>query len=1027
MNLAQFAIRQKVFVIFFTVICLISGVISYFQLGKLEDPSFTVKTAAVVTLYPGASALEVERQVTDTVETKLQEMGSLRRLRSISRPGMSMVFVDLQEGLPGSELPQQWDLLRRKINDLKLQLPAGAQISIVQDEFSEVYGMVFAVYGEDVPASSLHDYAQELQRRIKSVTGIKKIELHGVAQQVVNIDIADERLAQYQLSGIQVLNQLASHNMTFDAGQFETQFERIRVDQSSGFHTLDDIKNLSLYSGIGELNSGIVRLGDIADVYFDYQDPMLVENRYNGQPAVVLAVSPQNGVNVVSLGEEIKQLITQYQNELPLGVEIGTIAFQPDEVNKSLKNFMVNLAESILIVVAVLWIFMGPKSAGIVGFSLLLTILMTLCFMLLAGLDLHRVSVGTFILALGMLVDNAIVIVDLYISKLKLRVAPKQAAIESVAEMAWPLFGATVIAIMGTMPVLFSTTDAGEFAISVPILVGASLLLSWFIAMTVTPLLCTHFIQRCPEEKSSKFGNQAARIYNKVLDTVVNRPFVVLLSIVPLMLITALVVPHMKLNFIPASDRPMLFLDYWLPNGGRVDLVSTDLKKVESWLLEQNEVLDVLTAVGTSAPRFSVTVEPEPYDSSYGQILINVRAPEDVDTLIQRGVPWLEENFTYAEPRFRKLKLATSDKYNIEARFSGPDPQVLHQLADQAKAIFEANPNTLAVRDDWRQQSKVLVPLLNQDAARKAGINRADVALALKRATEGVPVAVFAKDNRQIPVILRSTNTSLDNLDSLPVRSISGMHSVPLAQVVDDFEFKAEESVIWRRDRVRTITAQADVWGKTPSEVRKQLMLEIEAIELPYGYSFEWGGEYYDEHRAISDTLAQLPKAMLAMLIILVGMFNSFKQPTIIFLSLPLAFIGIAWMLFLSGIPFGFMALVGVITLTGMIIKNGIVLMDQIELERNQGANLKSAVKSATQNRTLAISMGALTTALGMIPLLSDLLFDQMAATIIGGLFAATLLSLVIMPAMYVLVHRHQSKPNPSVESLKVEHLNYDI
>ncbi|MEZ8747191.1 efflux RND transporter permease subunit [Vibrio sp. 10N.261.49.A5] len=1006
MNLADFAIKQRTFILFFTALSVIAGLFSYFELGKLEDPSFTIKTAVVVTLYPGASAEEVEQQVTDTVETKLQEMATLNRLRSLSRPGMSMVFVDLKESLNSKALPQEWDLLRRKVSDMKLLLPSTAQISVVQDEFSEVYGMLFSIHSKDASPAELRRYAEELQRRIKTVDGIKKIELHGVQPRVVHIDIPDERLAQYGLSITQVWSQLNTQNMTFDAGKFSVGTERIRVQQSSEFSSLDDIKNLMIKGGVSELGTSLIRLGDIADITMGYQEPMMTENRYNGVPAVTLAMSPVTGVNVVSLGDEINQIVNDFQTTLPLGVDIATVANQPEEVQKSIDNFVSNLLESVAIVFIVLSVFMGLKSATIVGSSLLLTILLTLIYMNMTSIDLHRVSLGTFILALGMLVDNAIVITDMMIVKINKGIDRTKAAIDSVKETATPLFGATVIAIMGASPVIFSKTDAAEFASSVFLIIASSLLLSWLVAMTFTALMCWFFIKPTKQADNTKVS-----LYRKSVNWTVDNPLKALSALVPLILVTALAIPNIAVNFIPQADRPILFLDYWLPNGAKVEQTSEDMKRIEQWLLEQPEVESISTYVGAGAPRFSVTIEPEPFDPAYGQILINATDFPSLSPLIARGDKWLMEEFPNADPRFRSLKLATADKFSVEARFSGPDAEVLHGLSEQAKAIFAVHPDTKYVRDDWRQKSKVFEPVINQEKMRSAGINRADIAFAMKRASEGMPLGRMNLNDELVTIQLRGTKSSIQSLETLPVRSLLGIHSVPLGQVVDGFELSSEETMIWRRDRVKTITAQAGV-GRytTPAAVRNSIKDQIEAIHLPDGYSLEWGGEYYDEHKAVSDILKQLPKAILLMIIILVAMFNGFKQPVIIFTTLPLAATGATFSLLLLDKPFGFMALIGAVTLTGMIIKNGIVLMDQIELERKNGRSLSDAIKEATVNRTMAISMGALTTALGMIPLLSDLLFDQMAATIIGGLAAATVLSLFVMPALYKLFYRTEEK-----------------
>ncbi|SEG06874.1 efflux RND transporter permease subunit [Vibrio hangzhouensis] len=1001
-KLAEFAIRQRTFLLFFTALSIIAGIYSYFDLGKLEDPSFTVKTAVVVTLYPGASAEQVEKQVTDTIETKLQEMGELNRLRSLSRPGVSMVFVDLKESLNSKLLPQQWDLLRSKVQDVKLQLPSTAQINIVQDEFSEVYGMLFAIHGDDARPEELRRYSEELQRRLKTVKGIKKIELHGIQPRSVYIDLPDERLAQYGLSVAQVWNQLNNSNTTFEAGKFDAGSERIRVHQGSQFQSLDDIRNLVIKGGVSEFGTGLIRLGDVADVSMGYHQPALTENRYNGERSVTLAVSPVSGINVVSLGDTIRSIIDDYQTSLPLGVKISTIAYQPDEVQKSIDNFVSNLAESVAIVFIVLLIFMGFKSASIVGSSLLLTILLTLIYMNINDIDLHRVSLGTFILALGMLVDNAIVITDMMIAKLNKGVERTQAAFESVKETAMPLLGATIIAIMGASPVLFSKTDAAEFAGSVFYIIAASLLLSWLVAMTFTTLMCWLFLKPRKDDQTEKLNR-----YKQCISWTVDNPKKALATLLPLVVTTALVIPLISINFIPQSDRPVVFFDYWLPNGAKIEQTSADMAKIEQWLLEQPEVTSIATAVGSSVPRFSVTVEPEPLDPAYGQILINTKDYHSISELVERGDAWINTQFPNAEPRFRALKLATADKYSVEARFSGPDEAVLHDLANQAKAIMATHPDAKYVRDDWRQESKVLIPIINEDKARRAGINRTDIAFAMKRASDGMPIGQMNLNDELIAIQLRGSEQTMASLETLPVKSLLGLHSVPLGQVVDGFELKTEESMIWRRDRVKTITAQADVdRNSTPARVRNAIKEQIEALPLPSGYSMEWGGEYYDEHKAVSDILTHLPKALIIMVVILVAMFNGFKQPVIILSTIPLAATGASFALLAFDKPFGFMALIGAITLMGMIIKNGIVLMDQIELERVNGLSLCDAIKSATINRTMAISMGALTTALGMIPLLSDLLFDQMAATIIGGLAAATVLSLFVMPALYRLAYK---------------------
>lgn len=1011
MKAIELILRQRTFIAFFSILCVVAGLISYVQLGKLEDPSFTVKTAVVVTLYPGASAEEVEQHVTDNIEIELQTLENLLRLRSLSRPGVSMIFVDLKTELTTADLPQEWDLLRRKVNDVKLHLPPSAQISIVQDEFSEVYGMLFAVTGDRVDNRQLREYSKELQRRFNTINGIRKVELHGVTQPVVNIDIDKERLVDLELSPLQLISQLQAQDARLNAGSIAIDGQRFRVDHPSALHNIDDIKEMTIQGGMGVLGNSLLRLGDIAQVTLDEQQPSSISTRFNGEDAIVLAVSPANGINVVSLGDQLKQVIDEYQQTLPVGIEIETVAFQPDEVSDAINDFLENLAQSLAIVVVVLWIFMGYKSAAIVGSSLLMSILLTLIYMNFMNVDLQRVSLGSFILALGILVDNAIVITDLFTSKCKQGLHPHKAAAGAVSEMAVPLLGATLIAIAGVLPVLLASTEVAEFSISVWEVMSSSLMFSWAVAMILTPTMCIWWLSPKQGEQDSTQPDKPESPYRRALTWTIAHPLKAMTALVPLVLVTAIAMPHIPVNFMPGSTREIVFLDYWLPNGADADKTSADMRQIEKWLLEQPEVEQISAYVGASAPRFSVTVEPEPIDPAYGQILISTVDFESIRPLVERGDVYLAEHFPQAEPRFRPLKMATADKFSIEARFIGPDPEVLRGLVEQAKDIMQAHPHTKYIRDDWRKPSKHVYPHINLEAARRAGITRGDVAAAMRAVDEGLPVATMHIDNRLVPINLRVANVDMNSLSSLPISSLLGQYSVPMGQIVDKFELKSEQSIIYRRDRLPAITAQADVYGATASDVRKELAPELLAIDLPPGYSMVWGGEYYDEHRVVEDIFNQLPFASLVMVIIMVALFNGLRQPLIILITLPLAATGATFSLLLFGKPFGFMALTGAICLSGMIIKNGIVLMDQIGLERSKGRKLFDAIREATINRTLAISMSALTTALGMIPLMSDALFDQMAATIIGGLIAATVLSLFVMPALYSLFFRSDNNP----------------
>lgn len=1010
MNPASLTINKRFFASFLTTLLCILGLYGYFALGKLEDPAFTVKTAAVVTLYPGASAEEVETRVTDVLERKFQEMGLLWKLRSVSRPGQSMVFVELIETTTGEELPQQWDLLRRKVADVKLELPLEAQISVVIDEFSEVYGMLFAVTGDGIPARELNHYAEVFQRDLKAVDGVNKVILQGQLQRSIYVEVSEADLAKYNLTPVQLFDQLQSQNLVSHPGQMTLGAERIRLAQTDTLNSVNAVEDLILRAGIGSLDESRIRLGDVAKVYETDSPTPLSMSRFNGERAITVAVNPRDGINVVAIGESLKQAIADFEAKVPQGVKVETIVFQPDEVQKSVNNFTGNLISAVLIVVAVLWIFMGWRSAGIVGMSLMITLLLTLVYMLIAKIDLHRVSVGAFILALGMLVDNAIVITDLFIAKLRQQIERTQAAVDSVKETAVPLLAATLIAIASTMPVLWSQTAAAEFAIDLVKIMASSLMLSWIIAITITPLMCWKFFKLSDNADAVPAWQLKAK---SVIATIIIHRFKALAVIAAGLALTGVLITKVTVNFMPSSDRAITFVDYWLPQGGDIQQTAADMAKIEDWLLQQPEVESIASFIGGGAPRFTVTYEPEPNDPAYGQILVNLQHFEQIPELRRRGNAFLKAEFPHADPRFRPLKLATVDKFNIEARFSGPDPVVLRQLSEQAKTIMAAHPNLQYIRDDWRQPSKVLVPQFNQEQARLAGVTRNDVNLALSRATDGLLVANIYDGDDRLPVLVRqpdSERNDFSNLLTLPVTPLLGPTSVPMGQVVDGFELGFEEGQIWRRNRLRTMSVQADVEGMFASQARQEIAEQIEAIELPAGYQFEWGGEFYEEQRTVIDILTQLPKSGIIMLILMVAMFNGLKQPMVIVLTIPLAMMGVVPMLLIADMPYGFMALVGLISLTGMIIKNGVVLMDQINLELAKGRSPFDALVESAVNRTMAISMAALTTVLGMIPLWWDPLFGPMAATIIGGLTVATFLTLLIMPVIYAVLYRVQNQ-----------------
>lgn len=1019
MNIAELSIHKKVIVLFITFLIIGGGVFAYENMGRLEDPEFTIKVAKVVTLYPGASAEEVQREVTDVLETAIQQMPQLWRITSRSMDGLSIITPEIKQAYTADQMPQIWDELRRKVGDAQSRLPPGVRTPVVNDDFGDVFGVYLAITGDGYTYSALKDYADMLRRELLQVSGVASVALNGVQREQIYLEVSRTRMAQMGIPLALVYQTIGEQNTISDAGRVEVGGSRITVRPSGEFDSVEAISNLLIPDPTGQ--GRLIRVRDLATVTRGYQDPPTALMRFNGKPAIGLGISTVSGGNVVVMGELVEQRLAELAPLTPVGMEIGVIAFQARAVTEAINNFIVSLAQAVAIVIVVLLIFMGLRSGLIIGVVLLVTILGTLIVMNALDITLQRISLGALIIALGMLVDNAIVITDGILVRITRGMDRIKAAKEIAAQTAMPLLGATGIAVLAFVPIGFSPDNTGEYTRSLFVVMLVSLLFSWVTALTLTPLLCHLFLK--PEKVSEGGESRFYGAYRSFLLLCIRVRYLTLAATVGLLVLAVIGFGMLRDGFFPPSTQPQFMVNYYLPQGADIRATSGDMQVIEDYLLSREGVVAVSSFVGSGAQRFQLTYTPEDPNRSYGQLIVEVDDRRRIATLTHEVYDFIREYLPNGQPVVNLFQLGPGGTFQVRARFSGPDPQVLRELASQAERIITDSGLAQIAKTDWREQVMVLAPQFSEAQARRTGIDRPQLARALHRATEGEVVGLYREGDELIPILSRAPadeREDVANLSDVQIWSPAAEEAIPLRQVVSSFEVEWDNPIIMRRDRVRTIEVLADSFpGELASTLLNAVRPQIEALELPPNYRLEWGGEYENSTRAQSYIAAGIPVPLLLMVLILVLLFNNLRQPLAIMLTVPLAVIGVTVGLLLANEPFGFMALLGFLALSGMLIKNAIVLMDEINLELRQGRMPLDALLNAGVSRIRPVVMAAGTTVLGMLPLFQDPFFIGMAVTIIGGLSFATVLTLIIVPVLYATLYRvpSRSEEGPVVSS----------
>ncbi|MCL4685880.1 efflux RND transporter permease subunit [Myxococcota bacterium] len=1011
-SVARFFIERRIVTAALTAVLLLGGIQAFRGMSRLEDPEFTIKDALVVTPYPGASATEVEEEVTDEIEQAVQSLGQVKEIVSKSDRGLSTVTVTIRDQYRGAALAQVWDELRRKVNDAQGGLPPGAGPSRVIDDYGDVYGVFIAVSGAEYDYAERKQVVDRLRRELLLVTDVAKIETFGERQEAVYVEPDRDRMSQLGIPPQAIAEALRQKNVVADAGRVRVGPEFVVLEPTGVVRTVADFEDILITSG----SERQVFLRDVAEIWRGYVEPPTTLLRYDGAEAIGLGISTTSGGNVVEMGRALERRFQELLSEIPLGIEIDIISLQSRAVTQAVSGFTTSLLQAVAIVVVVLLFFMGLRSGLIIGFVLFVTIAGSFLFLAPWGVALERISLGALIIALGMLVDNAIVVVDGVLVRVQQGEEPKPASMAVVAQSALPLLGATVIAILAFAAIGTSDDSTGEFCRSLFQVVLVSLLLSWVTAITLTPLLCVAFLRAPgPGEAAGAAAERGfLRRYRRFLALCIRRRGLTVLAVGLLFVLALRGFGLVEKSFFPPSTRSQFMVDLWLPEGTHLEETRRAAERAEEILREQEGVTHVTSLVGKGGLRFLLTYTPEKQNSAYAQLLVDVEDAARIDALLEPverrlldEIPAL--SLTYAT----KFQLGPGSSGKIQAQFSGPDAAVLRRLADDAAAILEADPDAKSIRTDWRQRVKAIHAEIAEEEASKAGVGREDVARVLRQAFEGERVGVFRDGDLLLPIVVRAEQGERDDVASLAALQIwspTAQRTIPLRQVVARFETTSEDQIVIREDRTRTVTVFADPREGPASVLFARVRPDIEALPLPPGYGLEWAGEYEDSRNAQGPLFAALPVFLVAMILVTIALFDSLRLPLVIWLNVPLALIGVVLGLLLTRQPFGFMALLGFLSLIGMLIKNAIVLIDEIEAQRSAGKAPLPALLDAGVSRLRPVAMAASTTALGMLPLLADAFFVAMAVTIVFGLMIATVLTMVVLPVFYAILFRIDSR-----------------
>lgn len=1010
MNIGEYSVRNRVVSWLLVVILVGGGIIAFERMGKLEDPAFTIKMAKIITPYPGATAREVQEELTYHLEDAIQKMPQLKRIKmSVSRPGLSDILVEFKDEYSSADLPNIFDELRRKIADVRPNLPPGAQEPIVVDDFGDVYGVYLMLTGEGYSWRDLFDAADAIKKQLVQVPGVRKVVIDGEQQEVVYLEISRSQIAELGLDLEQVAAVLGSQNVVVDAGRVRVADDYIRLSPTGDFQSVHAIGELLISSSDGRL----IRLRDIADIVRAYEDVPNKTYFVNGKPGLSIGISMAGGQNVVDVGRRIDRKMQQLLPIIPIGMELVRVYDQPAEVKRSVRGFIVSVAQAVGIVLLVLLAFMGFRTGVVIGAVLLITVAGTLFFMEMFDIELQRISLGALVIALGMLVDNAIVVAEGILVRMQSGMSALEAARDAVGKTMWALLGGTVIGILAFSAIALSPDNTGEFASSLFWVILISLALSWVTAISTTPLLCALLLKPgSAAGEQDLYATVFYRAYRALVAGAIKYRWLTLGGVVGLFVLALVGFGSVKDGFFPASSTPMFFVDIWEPEGADIRATRDHTLRVSNFLRQQPGVVQTAAVIGGPHQRFTLTYDAKEPTRSYAQIVVRTEKREQIPEVMAAVADYIYSEMPWIDPIIKPMRMGPGRDAKIEARFSGPNQEVLRRLAEEAEAIMRADGFATDIRNDWRSPVKVAVPVFNEQVARQLGVDRESLGDALKYASEGDTVGVYRDGIRLLPIRMRAPESERGDIGVLrdtQVWSPVLRRTVPVSQVVNEYETRWENSVIRSRDRMQTIIASSNPVDELAGPLFARLRPQIEAIELPPGYQLEWGGEYEDASNAQAGLARSLPVSFLLMIITSIFLFGKLRQPLIIWLTVPLAIIGITVGLLGTGGAFDFMSLLGALSLMGLLIKNSIVLIEEIDQQIDSGKQPYVALLDSCVSRVRPVVLAAATTILGLIPLLADVFFVNMSVTIMFGLGFASVLTLIVVPTLYAVFFRIRS------------------
>lgn len=1019
MNLTRAAIDNKVVTIVALLVIAVAGIQAYYSLPRAEDPGFTIRVAQVTTYFPGASPERVEQLVTDKLEKVIQEMPEIDNITSTSKTGVSIVMVEIQSSY--TELRPIWDDLRRKVTRATSDLPEDVQGPFVNDEFGDVFGTIVAITGDGYSYAELKEIADECRNDLLLYPDIAKVDIYGIQDERIFVEYNNSRLAELGLSPAQLSQILSARNIIIPGGEVFTGDEQITLEPTGNFDSVEELRRtlISLPGG-----NDVISLGDVARIERGYVDPPRSLARFNGEPCLALAINLREGGNIIELGDEVKRQVAFFQEAYPIGVDFNLVAFQPYFVDKKVREFSDSLLQAVVIVLLVMLVFLGLRTGLVVASLIPMAMIMSLLVMQWFGIGLDQMSLASLIIALGMLVDNAIVMSESIMVSMDEGTPAEMAAINSANELRIPLLTSSLTTAAAFLPIFLAESDVGEYTAPLFKVVTITLLCSWLLSLTMTPMFCAKFLRVPKSAGKETFGSTFYVFYRRLLIFGLKNRALTLAAIVALFAASMFGFNYIPAIFFPPNNKPIMQAELKMPVGTPIRKTSEVLVAIEAFMRDEMQVDSAtgeagfknwISFIGAGAPRFYLSYNPEPPSPEYAFALINATSYEDVhEILVPRLQKYVEENYPDLTSQIRSLSLGPPVNYPIVVRISGRESEVLFRIVDRVKAKLEELPGTRSVSDDWGNQTKKLLVRVNQPRAQRAGLTNRDIAVSLQTILSGLATTEYREGDEVIPVTLRSVaadRLDIGKLESHNIYVQATGRSVPLKQVAD-IELVWQPSKILRRDRLKSVQVRSQIAeGENAIAMTQEFdkWLSVESKKWPRGYKYAYGGEIESSGEANASINEKLPIAFLIIVLLLVGQFNSIRKPVIILLTIPLGVIGVVIGLLLTGSYFGFMTLLGIISLAGIVINNGIVLLDRIRIEReDNGLDAPLAVVEACQRRLRPILLTVATTIGGLIPLWygDEIMFHPLAISIIFGLMFATVLTLGFVPIMYSLFFR---------------------